>query len=69
MAFQTKKGFEVQPEFEQVDDSTIIGTLRWETDDGHRRERFQVVTVRDVKISDLQGCASRREAERFIRSR
>ena len=69
MAFQTQKGFEVQPEFEQVDDRTIIGSVRWETDDGRRRERFQVVTVRDGKIADLQGCASRREAERFIRRR
>ena len=69
MAFQANKGFEVQPEFEQVDANTIIGSLRWQADDGRRRERFQVVTVRDDKIADLQGCASRREAERFIRRR
>jgi hypothetical protein len=30
-------------------------------------ERFQVITVRDGKIVDLQGCASLRAAERFAR--
>jgi hypothetical protein len=41
----------------------------WQDDDGRRHERFQVLTLRDGKIADLQGCKSRREAERFARSR
>lgn len=31
------------------------------------RERFLVLTIRDGKIVDMQGCRSRREAERFAR--
>jgi len=33
--------------------------------DGRAQERFQVITLRDGKIADMQGCASRRQAERF----
>jgi hypothetical protein len=29
--------------------------------------RYQVLTFRDGKIVDMQGCSSRREAERFAR--
>jgi hypothetical protein len=28
---------------------------------------FEVLTLRDGKIVDMQGCASKREAERFAR--
>jgi len=33
------------------------------------KERYQVLTLRDGKIVDMQGCTSRREAERFARRR
>ena len=33
--------------------------------DGRRHERFQVLTIRNDKIVDMQGCTSRREAEGF----
>jgi hypothetical protein len=56
----------VQPDF-VVGDDRIIGSTTWLAADGRRHERFQVVTIRDGKIADLQGCASRREAERFAR--
>jgi hypothetical protein len=56
-----------QPEFTQVADDTIIGSTVWAAEDGRRVERFQVITVRDGKIVDLQGCASLRAAERFAR--
>jgi hypothetical protein len=36
--------------------------------DGIRHERYQVLTLRDGKIIDMQGCASRRAAERFAHS-
>jgi hypothetical protein len=57
----------VQPEFTQVDDNKIIGSTQWTSDDGRRQERYQVLTFRDGKIIDMQGCASQREAERFAR--
>jgi hypothetical protein len=57
----------VQPEFVQVGDDTIIGSTQWLGADGRRQERFQVITLREGKIADMQGCSSRREAERFAR--
>lgn len=72
MKFQiAKRGegrVEVQPEFTQIGDK-IIGSTQWQGADGRRHERFQVLTIRDGKIIDMQGCASRREAERFVRRR
>lgn len=73
MQFQIQKRgerrIEVQPEFSQVGDDTIIGSTQWLGANGRRHERFQVLTVRDGKIVDMQGCSSRREAERFARRR
>ena len=70
MRFQIQKRgagqVEVQPEFTQVGDK-IIGSTVWLGAEGQRRERYQVLTLRGGKIVDLQGCASRREAERFAR--
>ncbi len=56
---------EVQPEFTQVADDVIIGSSSWLGDDGRRRGRYQVLRLRDGKIVDMQGCATRRQAERF----
>jgi hypothetical protein len=71
MKFQIEKRgerrVEVQPEFTQVGDDTIIGSTHWKGADGIRHERYQVLTVRDGKIIDMQGCATRREATRFAR--
>ena len=71
MQFQIKKRggrrIEVEPEFTQVGDAKIIGSTTWLGADGRRQERFQVLTLRDDKIIDMQGCASRRTAERFAR--
>ena len=73
MSFQIcKRGgrrVEVQPEFTQVGDGVIIGSTQWLGADGRRRERYQVLTLRAGKIVDLQGCATRRQAERFARKR
>jgi ketosteroid isomerase-like protein len=55
----------MQPEFTQVGDDRIITSTQWTRADGTRHERYQVLTFRDGKIIDMQGCASRREAERF----
>lgn len=55
----------VQPEFVQFGDK-IIGSTHW-PEEGGRRGRFQVLTIRDGKIADMQGFASRRQAERFAR--
>jgi hypothetical protein len=51
----------------RVGDDRIIGSTVWLDDDGRRVERFQVLTIRDGKITDMQGFASRRQAERFAR--
>ena len=58
---------EVRSEFTQVGDDKIIGSSEWMGTDGRRKVRFQVVTFRDGEIVDMQGCSSRREAERFAR--
>ena len=58
---------EVQPEFTPVGDDKVIASTTWLGGDGKRQERFQVLTLRDGKIVDMQGCASRRAAERFAR--
>jgi len=68
LAFQIQKRggrkLEVQPEFDQVSDNVVIGSTQWMDAEGRRQERFQVITLRDGMIADLQGCATRREAER-----
>ena len=61
------RGVEVQPEFTLVGEDTVIGSTRWLDRDGETHERFQVITFRDGRITDMQGCKSRREAERFAR--
>ena len=53
------------PEFEQVGPDRVIGSALMLGDEP--RERFLVLTIRDGKIVDMQGCRSRREAERFAR--
>ena len=58
----------MQPEFTQIGDK-IIGATQWLEDGGTRIERYQVLTVRDGKIVDMQGCSSLRQAERFARTR
>jgi hypothetical protein len=63
-----QRSIDVQPEFEQVGDDKIIGTSTWLNAAGRRQERFQVVTLRDGKIADMQGFTSRRQARRFARS-
>ena len=71
MAFQIRKRgdrrIDVQPEFDLVGDEVIIGSTHWVNEDGARQERYQVLTIRDGKIVDMQGCATRRQAERFAR--
>jgi hypothetical protein len=73
LTFQIRKRgdrrVEVQPEFTQLDANTIIGSTRWLDSEKGKQERYQVLTLRDGKIVDMQGCATRREAERFARRR
>ncbi len=73
MTFQIKKRggrrIDVQPQFTEVGKDKIIGSTQWMGTDGRRQERYQVLTLRDGKIVDMQGCTSRREAERFARRR
>jgi hypothetical protein len=60
---------DVEPDFVQVGQDTIIGSARWLDADGKPRERYQVIRFREGKIVDLQGCRSRREAGRVARRR
>ena len=69
MTFQIQKRggprLNVQPDFTLVGEDKIIGSTRWLGADGKQQERYQVLTIHDGKIVDMQGCRSRREAERF----
>jgi hypothetical protein len=56
----------VQPEFTQIGNK-IIGSTHRLVAGGTRVERYQVLTMREGKIVDMQGCTSRRQAERFAR--
>ena len=73
MTFQIRKRgprrIDVQPTFTRVGDDVIIGSTQWVNETGARQERFQVLTLRDGKIVDMQGCATRRQAERFAHRR
>jgi len=55
---------QVQPEFTQVGDK-IIGSTIWRDDEGRDVERYQVLTLRDGQIADMQGCRTCSEAERI----
>jgi hypothetical protein len=71
LRFQIQKRGErriaVQPAFEQAGDDVIIASTSWLAADGRTQQRFQVITTRGGKIADIQGCTSRRHAERFAR--
>ena len=60
---------QVQPDFTQLDDDRIMSRTVWRGPDGVGHERFQVLTLRGDEIVDIQGCRSKREAERFARRR
>ena len=72
MQFQRRKRgagqVPIAPEFVQVGDK-IIASAPWPEPGDRLAERFMVLTVRDGKIVDMQGCASRREAKRFANRR
>ena len=54
--------------FARVGDDKVIGTAQLRDDDGKPRGRNPVViTFRAGKIVDIQGCATRAEAEQFAR--
>lgn len=71
MAFQIEKRSgrspSVRREFTTIGDDRVIGSTVWLGEDGDRIERYQVLTIRGGKIVDLQGCETRRQAERFAR--
>jgi hypothetical protein len=54
--------------FARVGDDKIIGTAQLRDAEGRLRGRNPVViTVRDGMIIDMQGCATRIEAEQYAR--
>jgi ketosteroid isomerase-like protein len=60
---------QIRPEFTQVGADAIIASSEWVRTDGRRQVRYQVLRLRDGKIVDMQGCASRRAAERLAHRR
>jgi hypothetical protein len=54
-----------QATFTSVGEDRVIGAALWLGDEP--RERYEVLTIRDGKIVDMQGCKSRRDAERVAR--
>jgi hypothetical protein len=70
LAFQISKGGQaprVDPKFTEVGDDKVIASTARHNERGDRIERYQVITFRDGKIVHIQGCSSRRKAERFAR--
>jgi ketosteroid isomerase-like protein len=62
------RSFELE-RVDQVGDRVVVGG-RWTMADGSTEEAgrfFQVLSVRDGRIADIQGCRSRREALRRAR--
>jgi ketosteroid isomerase-like protein len=56
-------------QLDRVDNRIVVGG-RWTLDDGGEETAgrfFQVLTVRDGRIVDIQGCTSRRAALRYAR--
>jgi len=56
---------------EQVDDRVVIGG-RWQMEGGGDEQAgrfYQVLTVRDGLVVDIQGCGSLRAAQRYARSK
>ena len=50
----------------QVGEDKLIGSAQRIDDEGNpRASNAVVITFRDGKIRDMQGCASQREAEQF----
>jgi ketosteroid isomerase-like protein len=56
-------------EIRESGDRIMVGAT-WETEEGNPAESaeqfFQVMTIRDGKIIDIQGCKSRRDAQRKL---
>jgi hypothetical protein len=68
LAFQISKGPpQIRRDFSWVRGDRVIGSTVALTPDGRRQARYQVITFRDGKITDMQSCRNRREAERFAR--
>jgi hypothetical protein len=56
--------------FTEVGEDKLIGSAYLTDEDGQLRDSNPVViTFRDGKIVDMQGCSSRRDAERYARRR
>jgi hypothetical protein len=60
------RDFELRPKFAQLGDK-IIGSSSWLDADGDRTERYQVLTIRDGKIADMQVCGTWRQAKPFAK--
>ena len=61
------QGFEMRPKFTPIGGDTIIGSSEWNDAQGRRHERYQVLTIRDGQIADMQVCGSWRQAKRFAK--
>jgi hypothetical protein len=57
----------VRPEFRLVGERRIIGSSEWTDAEGRPVVRYQVLTIENDQIVDMQGCRTLRDAERFAR--
>jgi hypothetical protein len=55
----------MRPSFTRIGNDKIIGSAQWVDSEGKRHERYQVLTVREDQIADMQVCGSWRQAKRF----
>jgi hypothetical protein len=58
---------EARTDFIRAGADKIIGTTVLLDERGRRQERYGVLTLRNGRIVEMQGCRSRRAAERFAR--
>jgi len=52
-------------ELKRVGEDRVVGSADWLASDGGRQRRYQVLTVRDGKIVDIQGCSTAEEVEEY----
>ena len=59
--------FGAGPKFTRVADDRLIVPVEWHDAEGRRDRRYQVLTIRDDRIADMQTCGTWRQAKRFAR--
>lgn len=61
--------FRLPQEYEELDGGMVLAHSEWDVPEGGSESRHIVLTLREGRIADMQGFATRREALRFARRR